>query len=567
MHYPFLRLFEPSSNASEVTACVVNLLNVKITQSTIKKEIEEHPDFPSLFAISDVLNKFAINNIGIRPNSAKFSEIPVPFITRIRDEKNLENFYTVVKENSQDSIVYFDPLKLIWRRATKNDFLKGWHGFALLVQHDGNSGERSYIQKKKAEEKRHLVYCLVSFSFPFLVIFFGLLDLVRNGSSVIIPLLYLIISLAGCITSFLLLWYEIDDKNSSLNHLCTPSKKVNCGAVLHSNASKLGGVSWSAIGLSYFSGQLALLLFGRFEDPSLYFFLWWAGLTALPYICFSIYFQWRVINQWCVLCLSIQFFLIFQFLIAVFNNWLFIEHNHEIALWFLLHAFPVFASCFAAVLILTSLLQKNKENNEAKKSLQRLKNNPELFWSLLQQQKILSADPFSLGITIGNPNSKYKILKVCNPYCGPCAKAHQELHTLLDLVPDLQVQIIFTINTSAHTNAKIVKHFLAIDEKFDESTKRQALDDWYMSKMKNYESFSSKYSLTEELNEQNYKIDAMHDWCEKVKIESTPTIFLAIPDKNGECSSSYFQLPSIYGIDELKYLFETAVPKQNYFIT
>ena len=85
---------------------------------------------------------------------------------------------------------------------------------------------------------------------------------------------------------------------------------------------------------------------------------------------------------------------------------------------------------------------------------------------------------------------------------------------------------------------------LAIAEKSnnDEETIKHALDDWYFSDKKDYKVFAEKYPLNGELQQQDEKVAAMRDWCEKADIKFTPTFFV-----NG------YQLPDIYTINDLTY--------------
>ena len=74
----------------------------------------------------------------------------------------------------------------------------------------------------------------------------------------------------------------------------------------------------------------------------------------------------------------------------------------------------------------------------------------------------------------------------------------------------------------------------------------QALDDWYLSETKDYEKFAAKYPILGSLNAQDEEINKMSKWCEKNRIEFTPTFFI-----NGN------QLPEIYSPVELKYFLST----------
>ena len=173
-----------------------------------------------------------------------------------------------------------------------------------------------------------------------------------------------------------------------------------------------------------------------------------------------------------------------------------------------------------------------------------LKFNDQVFWSLLNTQpSIIDHSTSELGITIGNPNAKHTIIKVCNPYCGPCSTAHPEIEKIIEHNSDVKARIIFTAtNQENDRGTKPVKHLLAISEKGDENLTKTALDDWYLAKEKNYDVFANKYPMNGELDKQTDKINRMKDWCEKVKIEYTPTIFI-----------DGFLLPKGYQIKDINY--------------
>lgn len=83
---------------------------------------------------------------------------------------------------------------------------------------------------------------------------------------------------------------------------------------------------------------------------------------------------------------------------------------------------------------------------------------------------------------------------------------------------------------------------MAIAQTKDNNLIKHSLDDWYMSEEKDYEKFAGKYPMNGELTKQGDKLKHMDEWCKKMKIEFTPTIF--INEK---------QLPSAYSIGDLQY--------------
>jgi thiol-disulfide isomerase/thioredoxin len=189
---------------------------------------------------------------------------------------------------------------------------------------------------------------------------------------------------------------------------------------------------------------------------------------------------------------------------------------------------------------LKPLIENEKQINLYKRNFQKIKNNPTVFEGLLSKSQKIGTEVEGLGILLKNEASKYHVIKVCNPYCGPCASAHPILDELYHQgVIDLQ--ILFT--ASAEENDKRfqpVNHLLAIDS-LDATKSQKALDDWYMADKKDYAVFASKYPMNGELQQQKNKIEQMYKWCEAEKITHTPTVFV-----NG------YKLADEYTIADLK---------------
>lgn len=541
----FLENFlEPKSNASEAAKLLTDALKVKITKSTLSKEIEEHPDYPSLLSISDVLNNYAVENLAIRLDPDKLDEAPLPLITLIKGTKTGPDFFSVVKEVKKNAVLFYDPEKRKWATQTKEDFLKRYLGTVLLAEVSENSaGEREYDKKLKEEKRNSFFQRVMVLGIPAIVALAVIFAFLYAGMSALLPFLFMSITLTGAITSALLIWHDLDQFNPVTQQICGYGEKSGCRAVLRSKASKIAGISWSTIGFTYFMGQILLLLFSGIVNPRSLLILSWLNVLTLPYAFFSLYYQWQVVKRWCTLCLLIQGLLVLQFATALAGSWHGLISadgiNHE----FILMLLTAFAVPFIAMLALIPALEKAKENRNDKRELRRLKQNPEIFNALLTKQKAVTDPSAGLGITLGKPDAKYKLIKVCNPYCGPCAKAHIPIDELLNNNPDLQVQIIFTATYKEEDHRSLpVKHLLAITENNNEQLTRKALDDWYLADKKDYETFAGKYPLNGELQKQSVKMAAMRDWCRKAGIEFTPTFFL-----NGR------QLPALYSLSDLNF--------------
>src|SRR5690606_12931802 len=134
--------------------------------------------------------------------------------------------------------------------------------------------------------------------------------------------LFFFLMLIGASVGGLLLLYEIDKHNPIIKQVCSGGNaKAGCHAVLDSAGGKFLGVSWSLVGFTYFLGGTLLMLFAT-PDRNAYFpLLSLLSLAALPYVVYSLFYQWKVVKQWCRLCLATQAILVVQAGLVLYEGW------------------------------------------------------------------------------------------------------------------------------------------------------------------------------------------------------------------------------------------------------
>lgn len=533
---------EPTENIVESAYLLVRELGAKISYSTLKREIKEHPDYPTFLSISDVLNNYGIDNVTAKFDADLYPELPVPFLTQIKgDDDNFQ--FTVVKAIDARSIQFFDPKTQKWSITDLTLFLKGCSGILMLTEAELPIQEKNYKIKLREESRVRIGRYLIVILFPFIFFASAGLLLYKDGMNAVSPIIFSLLTLLGSLVTVILLWYEVDQENTLLQEICSTGKRTNCNAILKSKESKIFGVSWSSIGFIYFSGSFLMLLINGFSNIQVLIVLALLNAVAIPYVGYSIYYQWKIAKQWCVLCLFVQALLFSQFIVAYASNWHIVSSLVSfVSISFFLQCLCIFSIPFVLLTIILPTAKRAKQHDKVALELKRLKHNSDIFKTILQKQKSISNSVEGLGIRLGNPNGKIKLIKVCNPYCGPCAAAHAPIKELLSSNNDLEVQIIFSPpNNLNDERAYPVRHLMAINEK-DHSSIENAIDDWYNAKDKNYRNFAIKYPMDDELKEQDSKLAAMQNWCQKTEIHFTPTFFI-----NG------FQLPSNYSVNDIKY--------------
>lgn len=527
------------SNVSEATVQLLKKLQIPVTAATAIEKVESHPDFPSLYSISDSLKSWKVENEAFHVEAENLGQLPTPFIAHTR--RGGGNFVLV---NNVNGLVDLINEKGKREKVGREEFLKDWTNTVLLAEKNELSGEKNYHKRRKEE-------VISGLRIPFLL-GGGLLMIAIyifwfiNGVTGIIMSLLLIVKLLGSLVTGLLLWFEVDKANPLLQQICTGNKSNNCTTALSSNGSKLfHWLSWSEIGFFYFAGGLLYGLLTPGLQLSSLSILFWLNLIALPYVVFSIFYQWQVTRQWCPLCLAVQALLLTEFLICYFGYWtaasipsIGLTANQ---LTYLFNAFLLPVVFWVASKKAYYAAQTGKQY---KKELNKLKYNKEIFSALLEKQKRVAVSTNKLGIVLGNPDAKHTLIKVCNPYCGPCAKAHKVIDELIE-TGEVRVQIIFTVsNKENDRNAALVKHLMAIYENGNVALMHQALNAWYNSEEKDYEVFKTKFPLEdEEIRRQNIKLEEMKRWCDKTGISFTPTIFV-----------NDYHLPDVYRLEELKHL-------------
>lgn len=531
------QLFEKhaADHLPQITIQLLEQLKVKVTSSAVIDTLQDHPDYPSLYSLSETLHKWKIDNVSLKLEFDKLKQLPVPFIAHTKNAA--ESFIVVTSVNG--TINYVDRIGRN-RRLSQEQFIDQWTNTVLLAEKNNGSGERNYNQQRRKELLNNL-------QIPFIVIscvgLIALFSALQNSVGIGLVLLALI-KLAGCIITSLLLWFEIDTDSPLLKQVCSSQnqqKKINCNAVLGSKASKLfGWVSWSEIGFYYFTGGFLFTILEGTKTSAIGV-LTLLTVFALPYAAFSVFYQWRIAKQWCPLCLIVQALLLSE-LTVLYSSLDDVSVSQLVNTDFI----ALLTSFLLPVVFWIATKKVYLEAQEAKqykRELTRLKYNKDIFSTLLLKQNAAAAIHESLGITLGNPNASNTIIKVCNPYCGPCANAHRSIEEILEN-EDVKVQIIFTAtNDEKDRRAKPVRHLMALYEKKDPALISEALKYWYGADKKDYNAFAKKYPVGLEMERQSEKLESMHQWSKEAGIAFTPTFFI-----NGR------QLPGVYKIEDLKYL-------------
>lgn len=533
-------LFKPLHNIEEMSILLCQALYIKLTKSLLCKELEAHPDFPSLGAVKDVFGKFNISSIALKlKDKSNIEEVEGCFLAQIIDKKNNSNLFTIIYGQEKGRLSWYNPIKKKKELIDRDIFLDLFTGYVFYAEPNKYSGDKEYSYTRKQEIQSNMFTILLSvsiFSYILISLFFIQTNLLKVYSVAFI----LFLLLGSAITSLMLL-YEYDNNSPTLRKICNSSRKVNCLAVLSSQGSRIWGVPWTVIGFSYYLGLLFSLLINSFSTE-IFVTVSCFNLFSLPYIIYSLYYQKFIVKQWCVLCLSVQFINLVLFILSVLAG------SFSAGLSFdLLSIFSIFGSfilSFGVAYLLWQYIQKTKDNKDLSNLFKKLKYNRDVFFSLLRKEKKMEGITNEFGVILGNPNGSIHIVKVCNPYCYYCSLSHPILSQLVKSNNEIKLQIIFFEDpTSEEYKNTPIETFLS--SYYEDKDMELVLSDWYNNDNKNLEEFIRLHPIREANSSKNKSnASSMFDFCVKNQISYTPTIFI-----NGH------ELPEIYNFSDLLYFF------------
>lgn len=434
--------------------------------SEFEFQIQSHPDYPSLLAISDTLNFFNIDNIAIKLAFEEMDNLPIRFIAQLFTDLKTQQFYYIEKKGKQ--FFYTNDKKST--EISKSELEKRWSGIVLLVEKSENEVAQIPIKNYWFLQ----IFALVLF----------LLVLLQNETA-FTNKLFLVFPIVGILFSVAALKDLFGAKSELLNNFCNMTASTSCSTVVGSTKWKIFEiVNFSDLSMVFFSSQfLGLLVFLFSGDVATYFAIQkMLLLSAIPVLFLSIYYQKFVEKKWCPICLVIISIVLLEL------SYLFVFQN--IAFTISANALVIFGFVFLSVIIIWSALKKlfmqQKEFKEFQLKGIRFMHNYEVFKNSLMASEKTNYQPLSSGnLIVGNENANLKITLVSNPYCGYCAEAHTLIKYILEKhINSVCVDFRFNFYIE-HSNEQIEKvHQKLVRIYYDNGQEAflEALHNWFENK-------------------------------------------------------------------------------------
>jgi len=529
----FFALFRSGNKEDNVTAVTYMALRnygIKVTFNSLTDYIKSHPAYPSLKSICDFFKEMNIQNYALRLDRSDLDNIGRTFIAHFKESKVI-----FVYLFDEENVVYADKLKGKKIMPTSLFFEK-WDGVVIIIDPDELSGESDYNDKRKVEITEKALLPAVILLFVFAVIY-GIMEnkffSSPPGGNVFLVLISA--HVVGLVFSVLLMRQELDLKTRFTDRLCHIVSNTDCDAVTKSKASKIfGPITWADVGAAYFTGGLLSLFLVPFAGTLELLFL--VSIAALPYPVFSILYQWLKIRKWCPFCLSVQFVIIFEAVIAI--------RTLNLKALNIKPVFPVFLIFFAVFLfvMLTKLLYvSGREKSHLKLELLKIKRDPDVFLHKLRKGERIEIPGDKNALVFGDNGSSVSVTVFLSFHCSACAKRFGSILELIERNHKIKVQLV--LSPGADENSiSLMKTIFKMKMSGQNREILEKLDIWYKTERSKRHELLGTVQDTDIMEGFEEMMDYNSMLFRTGKVTGVPSVYV-----------DGYPLPTNYTLDDLKY--------------
>lgn len=515
---------------SSIACHYLKSCKIVFDHSFVKNRIKSHPNYPSLLSFTETLDELSIEYSAVKLENSDLVNANFPILVHI-NEKDSNNFY-IIKS----------PSKIQKIEKTKGGV---WRGIACIVQNRSiikSIEHKDLMSKKNAKKKATILLAAIAFITYILIaiLSFNLLVFIIS-----------FLCIVGCFVCYTIFIQSIGRDNFLSKKLCGLNSSVSCNKVFSSKlATIFPYITLGDIGIIYFSTLFIILIWSTIFglEVSGLRLLQIPAFFSLLFSCYSIWYQGRIVKDWCKMCLTVIGILWIQGIIILFDTFSDLSASfNNLSLQIIL------GLVFSLLISSTWMLIKNgitKENllDSAKIKLLKWQRNPNIFLFLSKKQRAIENKIAENEIVLGNIDAPYRFIVACSPYCGPCSKQHKEMEELLNIYPEKVCIIIrFVLNLRDQTDLKFVTVEEILRKYHAYSSAKQdqlkLLEDWYATM--DLDTWRKKWEATSDIK-LDETLKHLSDWTSDTNITYTPTTFL-----NG------FKVPDEYEFKDFNYLLNT----------
>lgn len=486
--------------------------NIRVNKDELKLQIASHPSYPSLHAVVGVLDHFNVPNIALRvvANHETLESCPQSFLAMVNEEA-IEKLVLVEKRRSMIRVTHQDKRQTILSGV---DFMAQWTGIVIAIE-----------ETKGVKESNHFILPPAALTFLTIVGIVALFAPVVLFSPWIVKI-QVFLSAIGFGISVLLVREDFGMQLKFTQRFCNLNERTSCQTVLESKGANLfNEVKLSDLCILVFGGILINHLFFYYQGISLLPYLFVLSVGSIPFVIYSLYYQYIKLKVWCPLCLGIVGVLSFEFM----SLWFFANQGVS---FFNIRSLALFLAVFiistAFWAFLKPMLQKERDLEALQVEHYKFKRSFSIFNALLKEEtnKRVSQVSIPNEIILGNPNADLHLVLVTSPLCYYCKEAHRDVKYLLEKSKNIKISLRFISETKDTSNLlfKMVSELLYNYHNKEESVFHNFLNQLYRKEL-NVASWANPKN-NHEAPLYNKVMDEQRQWTQDNDISFTPALFV-----------------------------------------
>lgn len=506
----------------------LNELKVSHTRRYAYKLYNRHIHKYNMYGLKLMCGIYKIKTIGLFIPSKDFTKLSFPCILHTYDA------FTIGLSHNYETITYLkDGEKIV---TSGNMFKEEWTGKALIVSDTKEAIEPHYFKHKVKDISLALKFYLLPIIFisTFFIGFF-----LNVQSKLFLIEASAFINLIGSFVCTMLLQKQLYGISQYGDKICTLLHQTNCNTILSGDKAYLGEFSWSEIGLGFFIANTILLSLFPLSISVTALVNW----AAMFFAIWSIYYQWRVIQSWCMLCIMAQ--------ILIWTSGILVIYFYQLSpLTFNWSGFIItIVAHILCIIFVHNYAVKVKALNDSYQITQKyraLKSNRLVAKTLIENETFFPTNINDSKILFGNRHADLLITLLSNPHCYPCAEMHKKIENILEVYREnVCIQYIFLSFRRDLDNS--CRYLISKYDPMHLSSTFQFYSNWYKFERNNSQKIIQQNLeyIRQDYVEKEWKKHC--NWCRKTQLSSTPTILI-----NGHV------LPKVYDLEDipilLKYL-------------
>ncbi|MGB3468970.1 MAG: vitamin K epoxide reductase family protein [Cyclobacteriaceae bacterium] len=506
-----------------------------VDEKEVKLQLESHPDYPSLRAVTDTLDYLSIEHVAVQVPKEAFDQLPDCFLAMLNNTGEQKNSLVAIEKKGSSVNIFNVEDK---ESVSLDEFIEKWTGVVIAVEPNVAEGNAANERFKRILSPENIIIAVSA------VLVISYLVFVQPT---VLSALFLLTSVVGLFVSVLIVKEELGQGSRFTERICNASQATSCQEVINSSGAKIyKEIGLSDLALLYFSALSACVFFGLVSDQLLKL----VSVGTLPVVLYTLYYQGVVVKKWCTLCLTLSGVLMIQFVLAIIN----IDDTFLFEPIGLIGLAMVFSLAALAWYYLKPLVKAGKKGRDTARDLLKLKKDVRVFNTLLQSGTTVefARNSTDRNIVFGNENAAVRLIAVTNPLCGFCKPAFEQYDKLLrQYGKNVALNMKFNVylkdpeSPGLQISQRVVELYVAEGQ----GKAYQALRDWFANK--DLVAWQKTYGKPE--NPDNLEILENHkEWSFKNDINYTPATILG--------NQMY---PQEYQLSDLIHFMEELTPQES----